>query len=69
MFELKYLFEIQYTQSNSSINRVYVTAKSQDEIERYALKNEIDIIFIKTIASNLGDPQAKGKDVSLLLEL
>ncbi|MDY0362893.1 MAG: hypothetical protein RBR08_15705 [Desulforegulaceae bacterium] len=69
MFEIKYLFEIQYTRANSNINRVYAIAKSEDDIERYAAKNELKIFFIKTLASNLGDPQAKGKDVSLLLEL
>ncbi|MDY0133157.1 MAG: hypothetical protein RBR53_10880 [Desulforegulaceae bacterium] len=69
MFELKYLFEIQFTKNNSGINIVYITAKSEDEIQKYALKNNLEIILIKTIASNLGDPNAKGKDVSLLLEL
>ncbi|MGE4520555.1 MAG: hypothetical protein AB7E04_13730 [Desulfobacteraceae bacterium] len=69
MFEIKYLFEIQYTKANSGINRIYVTAKSQDVIEKYALDNDLEVIFIKSVASNLGDPQAKGKDVSLLLEL
>jgi hypothetical protein len=69
MFDIKYLFEIQYTKLNSGINRVYVIAKSQDDIEKFRAENDLNIIFIRTIASNLGDPEAKGKDVSFLLEL
>lgn len=69
MLEIKTLYEIQYLIDNQIMQRSFIISSSQKELEDYAQKNKIQIVHIKTIASNIGDPGAKGNDVANLIDL
>jgi len=69
MVKIKYLYEIQYITDDQVAQRAYITAESYESIENYASKNNFKIIYTKVLASNLGDPCAKGNDVALLVDL
>jgi|GEM_PF-5536667 len=69
MIKIKYLYEIQYITECQIAQRSYITAESYESIENYASKNNFNIIYTKILASNLGDPCAKGNDVALFVDL
>ncbi|MGM0417977.1 MAG: hypothetical protein ACQEQS_04575 [Thermodesulfobacteriota bacterium] len=69
MVKIKYLYEIQYITDCKIAQRAYFTAESYENIEKYARKNNLNIVYTKVLASNFGDPGAKGNDVALLIDL
>lgn len=69
MLNIKYLYEIQFLANGSIPSRAYVISDSQDKVDQYALKNNLNVLHIKELAATIGDPHAKGNEIGLLMDL
>lgn len=69
MLHLEYLFEIQYISKDQILHRTYIAVQSENDLQKYAEKHNFKIIHQRIIASNLGDPLAKGNELSLFINL